>query len=101
MHLERAGYNVLNDLDGSFSDGWALARLINTLFDVPIPKLLHSPKMRVHKLDNLDQVFKMLESAKVMTHFLKVHHCYRFWKRIPSNFNINSPITSSMRNIVP
>lgn len=63
---------MLDDLDSSFRDGWALARLINALFDVPIPKLVKSPKLRAIKLDNITQVFKMLEAAEVKTHFLKV-----------------------------
>lgn len=72
LHLKRAGHDMLDDLDGSFSNGWALARLINALFDVPIPKLVKSPKLRAIKLDNITQVFKMFEAADVKTHFLKV-----------------------------
>lgn len=101
MHLERAGHAILDDLDGSFSDGWALARLTNALFDVPIPKLIDSPRLKAFKLDNLEQVFKMLETAEVKTHLLKVHLCYRLLKVVPSHSNVHSPITSSTRNIVP
>jgi hypothetical protein len=45
---------------------------VNALFDVRIPRLVKNPKLRAVKLDNITQVFKMLEKANVKTHFLKV-----------------------------
>jgi len=49
--------------------------LINALYDTKMPpKYNKAPKMRPHKLDNLNLSFAMLEEAKVKTNFLKTTH---------------------------
>jgi hypothetical protein len=58
-----------------FSAGIKLMELINALYDVPMPKKFNAnPRMRPHKLDNLEQSLKMVDQAKIKTNFLKTTH---------------------------
>jgi len=49
-------------------------RLVNALYDKPIPKHNPAPKMRAHKLDNLVKALDMVEQAEIKTNYLKTTH---------------------------
>ena len=49
-------------------------QIVNALYDVPIPKHNANPKLRPHKLDNIETALKMVEAAKIKTNFLKHTH---------------------------
>lgn len=53
-----------------------LMRLVNALYDIPMPgKYNKAPKLRPHLLDNITLAIKMLENqANVKTNFLKSEH---------------------------
>jgi len=46
-------------------------RLVNALYDKPIPKHNLAPKMRAHKLDNLVKALDLVEQAEIKTNFFK------------------------------
>jgi len=72
MYLAKKGFgegenvaDVENPQD-SFDTGFLLARLIHSLYDVPMPKKFkQNPKMDVHKLDNIDKSLKLFAAAEV------------------------------------
>jgi len=72
MYLSKKGFgegeniaDVQNPQD-SFETGILLARLIHSLYDVPMPKKFKVPaKMDVHKLDNIDKSLKLFAAAEV------------------------------------
>lgn len=76
MYLARKGFEERcfedETFGQSFADGIKLMKLMNALYDVPMPKKYKkTPKMRVHCLDNVNQALKMVEAAEVKTTFLK------------------------------
>jgi Ca2+-binding EF-hand superfamily protein len=74
-HLKKKGYGHIEDAQTAFDDGIKLMELINALYDTKMPaKYNKAPKMRPHKLDNLNLAFGMLEEAKIKTNFLKTTH---------------------------
>lgn len=70
-HLRKKGHPIIENAATDFEDGIRLMQLINALYDLPIPKHNATPKMKPHKLDNIELAFKMLEEAKIKTNFLK------------------------------
>jgi len=74
-HLKKKGYSHIDDAQLEFEDGIKLMQLVNALYDTKLPsKYNKAPKMRPHKLDNLNLAFAMLEEAKIKTNFLKTTH---------------------------
>jgi Ca2+-binding EF-hand superfamily protein len=74
-HLKKKGYGEVKSAQDDFEDGIKLMELINALYDTKMPaKYNKAPKLRPHKLDNLNLGFTMLEEAKVKTNFLKTTH---------------------------
>jgi len=74
-HLRKKGYAPIASAQDDFEDGIRLMELINALYDTKMPaKYNKTPKMRPHKLDNLNLAFNMLEEAKIKTNFLKTTH---------------------------
>jgi Ca2+-binding EF-hand superfamily protein len=75
-HLRKKGYPALEDIKNDWSTGIRLMQVVNSLYDVPMPRKYNKkPRMRPHKLDNLTIAMKMLtEKAEVKTNFLKNTH---------------------------
>jgi len=74
-HLTKKGYGIIKNAQDDFEDGLKLMELINALYDTKMPpKYNKTPKLRPHKLDNLNLAFGMLEEAKIKTNFLKTTH---------------------------
>jgi actinin alpha len=73
-HLRKKGYPAVANVKDDFEDGINLMRLVNALYDKPIPKHNPQPKMRPHKLDNLVKALDMVEQAEIKTNFLKTTH---------------------------
>jgi len=73
-HLKKKGYPPLVSVKDDFEDGINLMRLVNALYDKPIPKHNPAPKMRPHKLDNLVKALDMVEQAEIKTNYLKTTH---------------------------
>lgn len=73
-HLRKKGYEPLKSVKDDFEDGINLMRLVNALYDKPIPKHNPAPKMRPHKLDNLVKALDMVEQAEIKTNYLKTTH---------------------------
>jgi actinin alpha len=73
-HLRKKGYPVIVNPKDDFEDGIALMRLVNALYDKPIPKHNPAPKARPQKLDNLVKALDMVEQAEIKTNFLKTTH---------------------------
>jgi actinin alpha len=60
----------IKDVQKDLKNGVLLMRLINALYELPIPKHNKAPKMRPHLLDNLSIALAMVKEAGVTTHFL-------------------------------
>jgi len=73
-HLRKKGYPLIENAATDFEDGIMLMKLLNALYDLPLPKFNAAPKMRPHKLDNIALAFQMIEDAKIKTNFLKSGH---------------------------
>jgi len=76
MYLSKKGYEqsvgIGEEFGGSWDDGVTLMKLMNALYDVPMPrKFKKDAKTRVHKLDNVNQALKMVSKAEVKTTNLK------------------------------
>lgn len=66
MHLAKKGLPPMTNIINDWEDGINLIRLMNCLYDIPMPRYNPKPQQRPHKLDNLSIAFKMLtEQAKV------------------------------------
>jgi actinin alpha len=65
---------AITNLPNDFETGIKLMQLLNALYGNALPKYNKAPKMRPHKLDNIELAFQMLNSAGVKTHFLKPVH---------------------------
>ena len=46
-------------------------QLISALYGAEMPKHNANPKMRPHKLDNIEMALKMVDAAAIKTNFLK------------------------------
>ncbi|MCJ1297207.1 actinin alpha 2 [Xylographa carneopallida] len=73
-HLRKKNYPPISDPSTDFESGIKLMQIVNALYDVPIPKHNANPKLRPHKLDNIELALKMVEQAKIKTNFLKHTH---------------------------
>lgn len=73
-HLRKKGHPAIENVKDDFEDGINLMRLVNALYDKPMPKYNPAPKMRPHKLDNLVKALDMVEQAEIKTNFLKTTH---------------------------
>lgn len=73
-HLRKKNYPPITDPATDFETGIKLMQIVNALYDVPIPKHNANPKLRPHKLDNIETALKMVETAKIKTNFLKHTH---------------------------
>jgi len=76
MYLAKKGYEDRSgpgdEFGPSWDDGVLLMKLMNSLYDVPMPrKYKKGATTRVHKLDNVNQAMKMLTKAEVKTTNLK------------------------------
>lgn len=64
-----------DNISTAWTDGIKLMELVNALYETPFPqKYNKAPKMRPHKLDNIELALRMLEEAGVKTNFLKHTH---------------------------
>ena len=72
--MRKKGFDALNDVTTEFDTGINLMRVVNALYDLPIPKHNKNPKMRPQQADNLVLAFNMVEEAKIKTNFLKSTH---------------------------
>lgn len=73
-HLRRrfgSAVEPIKEIQDDLDDGIYVLKLIHALYDTKIPKYNPNPKMRPHKLDNISQALKMIETAGIKTHFLK------------------------------
>lgn len=73
-HMKKKGFDPFTDVTTEFDTGINLMRVVNALYDLPIPKHNKNPKMRPQKADNLVVALDMFESAKIKTNFLKSTH---------------------------
>jgi len=73
-HLRKRGFPLINDAEVDFENGIMLCNLISALYGHALPKLNATPKMRPHKLDNIELALKMVDEAKIKTNFLKPTH---------------------------
>ena len=73
-HLRKKNYPPIENPATDFESGIKLMQIVNALYDVPIPKHNANPKLRPHKLDNIETALKMVEQAKIKTNFLKHTH---------------------------
>jgi Ca2+-binding EF-hand superfamily protein len=75
-HLRKKGYPPITEIKTGFETGITLMQIVNALYDKPMPKKYNKdPKMRPHKLDNLNLAMEMLTNqAEVKTNFLKNTH---------------------------
>lgn len=76
MYLAKKGYDAVvkdgPEFGECFEDGVASMKLINALYDVPMPKRYKkNATTRVAKLDNVNQALKMFETAEIKTVGLK------------------------------
>jgi len=76
MYLAKKGYDDKCEEGKGFGDCWQdgvlLIKLMNALYDVPLPRKFKKGKMsKVHMLDNVNQALKMMETAEVKTVNLK------------------------------
>jgi len=67
-HLKKVGATI-DDVQLEFDNGIKLMQLIKALYAVEVPKHNANPKMRPHKLDNLQLAFNMIEKAHIKTNF--------------------------------
>jgi len=65
---------AIKSISEDFQTGVKLMELLNALYSVSMPKHNKAPKLRPHKLDNIELAFRMLNDAGVKTHFLKPTH---------------------------
>jgi len=73
-HLRKKGHPTITNPQTDFDNGITLMRLVNALYDKPIPKHNAAPKLRPHKLDNISRALQMVEEAEIKTNFLKSTH---------------------------
>jgi len=73
-HLNKKGFAIVEDAQTAWEDGIKLMQLISALYGMPLPKYNANPKMRPHKLDNINLALGMVEAAKIKTNFLKNTH---------------------------
>ena len=73
-HLRKKSYPPIENPATDFESGIKLMQIVNALYDVPIPKHNANPKLRPHKLDNIETALKMVEQARIKTNFLKHTH---------------------------
>jgi len=73
-HLRKKHFPPVTDVQTEFDTGRNLMNLINSLYDIDIPKHKANPQMLPHKLDNISQAFDMMDKAKIKTNFLKPNH---------------------------
>eukprot|EP01104_Vermistella_antarctica_P021448 TRINITY_DN96_c0_g1_i1.p1 TRINITY_DN96_c0_g1~~TRINITY_DN96_c0_g1_i1.p1 ORF type:complete len:543 (-),score=221.77 TRINITY_DN96_c0_g1_i1:203-1768(-) len=73
-HLRKKGFDPIDDAFVEFETGVKLMHLINSLYDVKIPRHRARPKMRPMKLDNIAMALKMVDKAEIKTNFLKPGH---------------------------
>jgi len=74
-HLKKKSHPMMTDPVVELETGTNLMNLINSLYDIPVPKHNRTPKMRPHKLDNCELALKMLhKDAQVKTNFLGTMH---------------------------
>jgi len=73
-HLRKKGFSAIENAETEFDTGIKLMQLVSALYNLPIPKHNANPKMRPHKLDNIELALKMVEEAKIKTNFLKPGH---------------------------
>jgi len=77
MYLKRGGFSIIEGpINEAFQDGIKLMQLINSLYDVPMPKKYNSAKRckktKIGKLDNVNMAMIMLDQkAQVKTNYLK------------------------------
>lgn len=81
MYLARKGFKdcevgMGEEFGGSWDDGVILMKLMNALYEVPMPRKYKKEvdgvaMTRVHKLDNVSQALKMVKKAEVKTTNLK------------------------------
>jgi len=76
MYLSRKGFEDTVGMGAEFGPSWddgvKLMKLMYALYDVKMPKRYKKDaKTRVHKLDNVNQALKMLNTAEVKTTNLK------------------------------
>jgi len=76
MYLAKKGFSeevkMGADFGPSWDDGVLLMKLMNSLYDVNMPKRYKKEaKTRVHKLDNVNSALKMIKKAEVPTTNLK------------------------------
>lgn len=76
MYLAKKGYDGTvkdgADFGLCFQDGVTVMKLLNALYDVPMPKRYKkNAKTRVQQLDNVNQALKMFETAEIRTVGLK------------------------------
>lgn len=77
MYLAKKGFDDRAEKEGqpfadSFKSSIIILKLMNSLYDVPVPKKYHKdPKTRVFALDNANKALKSIEAAEVKTTGLK------------------------------
>ncbi|CEO96158.1 unnamed protein product (mitochondrion) [Plasmodiophora brassicae] len=83
-HLRRRGFATIpeDQVAGAFDDGIVLARLLNALFGVSIPKMTTPAPSDIVRIDNITLAFKMIDDANVKTNFLKTHHLIEHDKKM-------------------
>eukprot|EP01094_Clydonella_sp_ATCC50884_P024653 TRINITY_DN6252_c0_g1_i2.p1 TRINITY_DN6252_c0_g1~~TRINITY_DN6252_c0_g1_i2.p1 ORF type:complete len:1140 (-),score=632.07 TRINITY_DN6252_c0_g1_i2:233-3508(-) len=77
-HLRRRfaqAVEPIEAIENDLEDGIRLYKLINALYDQPMPKKYNkTPKMRPHRLDNCVMAVKMIEDAGVKLNFFRPDH---------------------------
>lgn len=79
MYLAKKGYTAEDEqikvgaeFGDSFKDGVRIMKLLNALYDIPMPrKYKKGAKTRVLMLDNVNQALKMIDAAEITTVGLK------------------------------
>lgn len=76
-HLRRrfgSELKPIEEIEKEMETGIYVFKLINALYDTPIPKHNKNPKMRPHKLDNCDLAISMMDETQIKLNFLKPNH---------------------------
>lgn len=74
-HMKKKGFPPFEDLSNEFEDGTGMMRVVNALYDVPIPKHKANPKLKPQKADNHMLAFAMAEKeAEIKFNFLKAEN---------------------------
>lgn len=74
-HMKKKGYPLFEDISNEFEDGTGMMRVVNALYDVPIPKHKANPKLKPQKADNHMLAFAMAEKeAEIKFTFLKAEN---------------------------